>query len=665
MLDDSQATQNQTIEQQNTAVPASSLPIPSPPQPDNNVVASIPSNVYKKHGLPISFKSISIIILFFLLGSVFIVSQLSSQKGSLDLRSRASKKERSVLKNGSFEQNLLNWKEIKQDKGDSISVVSDSPTQGTKAVKLVNTSGKELTVYQDIKVDSDTWYTIRADGKTPADGGNARVELREYNLVNGSPKFLKDSLSKRFFGTSMQTRGDIVRSGKELMVSIYKNNFSLIKKAFAVYSCTTQYYSKSFQNSNAYNTYSCNDSDYENASDKSEKTYEFEDTVDPTDIQYNKWNKGRSTVRVITALCNKFFSCRGTANCSKVCISDEQDTMCKGKAKYSFQSSGQECDVTKIGKCLPDTSCSLNAEWPYCSFTNVSSPIRCGKGLDPNAGRCDKTTYDCKLVNEDGKQVYKWVKNQDDSKCLNIDPKCTSSGPNNPPTTITASPKPKCTTDDDCTKNESDTYCLSGECKKRPANCGSVCYDPNDPKYQNKTPDELDEIIKNTCSGEASECAPADANGIRHCWGSGCGGGGDQGGGGQKPAEKYIRVQLTLEKKGSAIIDNVRFTKGQDNASPKITSVSPTIATVGAQLRYQITASDENGDALTFGLGTMPCPFNNNNCKKEKVVVPKNAAISPAGFFTFTPEASGTATIQLWVSDGMKPVKQDVKLTVN
>ncbi len=172
--------------------PVSQVPLESPAytQPGHDV-APPPTSVFRKHTSPISFKSLSLIALFLLLGSALVFSQLFTQKESLDFRSRAAKEESSVLKNGSFEQSLLNWKVIKKDNSDTINIVTQSATHGAKAVKLVNTSGKELTLYQDVKVVPSTWYTIRVDGKSLDSNASAKFELREYNLVNGSPTYVK------------------------------------------------------------------------------------------------------------------------------------------------------------------------------------------------------------------------------------------------------------------------------------------------------------------------------------------------------------------------------------------------------------------------------------------------------------------------------------------
>ena len=89
MVDDNQFAQDQNLEPQNPVIPSPSLltqPLPqAQSQPMDNTVTPIPSSVYKKHGLPVSFKSVSVIILLLLAGSVFVVSQLSTQKGSLQI----------------------------------------------------------------------------------------------------------------------------------------------------------------------------------------------------------------------------------------------------------------------------------------------------------------------------------------------------------------------------------------------------------------------------------------------------------------------------------------------------------------------------------------------------------------------------------------------------
>lgn len=78
MPDESQVIQAQILEQQNPVAPASFVSVQ--PEPTNEAVVTPFVLSYKKRGLPFSFKSLSliVIVLFLLVGSVFVVSQLSS-----------------------------------------------------------------------------------------------------------------------------------------------------------------------------------------------------------------------------------------------------------------------------------------------------------------------------------------------------------------------------------------------------------------------------------------------------------------------------------------------------------------------------------------------------------------------------------------------------------
>jgi len=80
------------------------------------------------------------------------------------------------------------------------------------------------------------------------------------------------------------------------------------------------------------------------------------------------------------------------------------------------------------------------------------------------------------------------------------------------------------------------------------------------------------------------------------------------------------------------------FTVVDPNRAPSFTSVAPTAAVEGQALSYQATASDADGDSLTFRLLTGPA----------------GAATTAAGLVTWTPGAAqvGTQRLSLEVSDG-------------
>src|SRR3989344_4063890 len=122
-MDDNQQIPPNATPIQSSEVPPS--PIPPPIASTPSTVDTIPQSVLRKHSSPLSFKSLSVIILVLLLGSVFVVSGLSSKKGSLDVRSRASKKvDNTMLQNGYFELGLLNWTQSKNNNNVKVAVAT-------------------------------------------------------------------------------------------------------------------------------------------------------------------------------------------------------------------------------------------------------------------------------------------------------------------------------------------------------------------------------------------------------------------------------------------------------------------------------------------------------------------------------------------------------------
>ena len=78
-----------------------------------------------------------------------------------------------------------------------------------------------------------------------------------------------------------------------------------------------------------------------------------------------------------------------------------------------------------------------------------------------------------------------------------------------------------CQNDDDCTKkNGADWRCDNKKCVKRPAQCGTVCFEPGIGPFDDPNTD-ADEIGQN-CRDAGLTCAPPQGDGKRFCWGQGC-----------------------------------------------------------------------------------------------------------------------------------------------
>lgn len=353
-----------------------------------------------------------------------------------------------------------------------------------------------MTLYQDVHVEPDTWYTIRADGKRLEGDAGASIELREYNLVNGSPQFIQTSLTKRAFGATIQTRGDIVRSGKIFLVNRKKNY--LINQVIAAPpddECVRTNVGKCGPQGGC-------SSDFQECEETSANKFEckFEDSF-----------------------CLTYFQNQGATPRPPSCETDLKgkcvlNDMCATGGVYSIPANGySDCrDMNIYVCCVKEKVIRDNPleSWPYCSYSDFLSKPRCRKELDPIPQKCDKSTYTCGLViNADKTKTYKWNKYSEDTSCLDKEPKCTSGGSSSPPTTISIPPKPECTTDDNCTKEKPDTFCEAGVCKDRPAQCGTVCYDPAEGDISATT-------IEDRC--KPLTCAPAQSDGKRYCWGEGC-----------------------------------------------------------------------------------------------------------------------------------------------
>ena len=80
----------------------------------------------------------------------------------------------------------------------------------------------------------------------------------------------------------------------------------------------------------------------------------------------------------------------------------------------------------------------------------------------------------------------------------------------------------------------------------------------------------------------------------------------------------------------------VTVTVAPPNHDPQITSTAVTTGTVGVAYRYQVVATDQDGDPLTYGLSVFPAAM----------------AISSTGLVTWTPGSSGTFAVTVRVTDG-------------
>ncbi|MCK7592298.1 Ig-like domain-containing protein [Pseudomarimonas salicorniae] len=86
----------------------------------------------------------------------------------------------------------------------------------------------------------------------------------------------------------------------------------------------------------------------------------------------------------------------------------------------------------------------------------------------------------------------------------------------------------------------------------------------------------------------------------------------------------------------------------QGNRAPRIDSTPSTVGKVGKQYRYQLIASDPDGDALTASL----------------TAAPAGMTLAPSGLITWTPTAAGTFNAAVRVSDGRGYSEQSWSIVV-
>ena len=84
------------------------------------------------------------------------------------------------------------------------------------------------------------------------------------------------------------------------------------------------------------------------------------------------------------------------------------------------------------------------------------------------------------------------------------------------------------------------------------------------------------------------------------------------------------------------------------NNAPVITSTAPTTGTVGQQYTYQATATDGDGDPLSWSLLSNP----------------SGMTVSATGLVSWTPASAGTFDVTLQVSDGIDNAQQSWSITV-
>jgi hypothetical protein len=85
------------------------------------------------------------------------------------------------------------------------------------------------------------------------------------------------------------------------------------------------------------------------------------------------------------------------------------------------------------------------------------------------------------------------------------------------------------------------------------------------------------------------------------------------------------------------------------NHPPVITDIPPVTVVAGTPVRFTVTASDANGDLLTYTM----------------TMAPPGAAFNPTSrVFTWTPQQAGSFTVQFLVSDGKTQVAKSTYITV-
>jgi len=111
----------------------------------------------------------------------------------------------------------------------------------------------------------------------------------------------------------------------------------------------------------------------------------------------------------------------------------------------------------------------------------------------------------------------------------------------------------------------------------------------------------------------------------------------------------HENVIITVSDGTDSITQSFTVTVAEPNHAPVITSTAVTTGTAGTAYTYTVTATDPDGDTLTYSLTTNPTGMTIN---------------SATGVITWTPTAAGSENVIITVSDGTDSITQSFTITV-
>ena len=120
-------------------------------------------------------------------------------------------------------------------------------------------------------------------------------------------------------------------------------------------------------------------------------------------------------------------------------------------------------------------------------------------------------------------------------------------------------------------------------------------------------------------------------------------------------AGSFPNVTITATDNGSPVLtasQSFTITVGNVNRPPVLAPIGARTATVGQLFTFTATATDPDGNAVTFSGGNLPA----------------GATLTPAGVFSWTPTATGNSSVTVTVTDNGTPAQTDsetVTITVS